>query len=210
MTPNTHAYIRVSTDRQDAESQKNQINDYRIKRNYPTTEWYEDKLTSKVPWKERLLAQILERSKPGDILLVTEITRIDRSLYGVLDFLRSAQEKNLAVHVIKSALIVSSDLNSKITVAILGLAGEIERDMNNARARAGVKNREAKGLPIGRQPGTVVKLKLDLFKDRIPTWRAKKLSLRVIAKLTDTSVPTVKRWLRRNLDRQTPPTNTPK
>lgn len=198
MSQKLHAYLRVSTDRQDAESQRTAIDNYYKHNPNNAITYTEDHISGKIPWQDRKLKYVLDHAEPHDTIIVSEITRIERNLIGVLTFIHACQLKRISVVAIKSALEITDSLNSKITVAMLALAGEIERDLNNARALAGVQTRRARGLPLGRQPGTVVRLKLDEFKTDIPKWRAKKLSLSAIAKLTDSSVPTVKRWLKRN------------
>lgn len=197
MSRKIYAYTRVSTTRQDDLSQETQIQNYIANIEHAQLSWIQDNLSGAIPWQDRQIAQIIKTAQTHDIIVVTEITRIERTLHGVLQFAFEAQQKGIAIHVVKSKIILDDSLNSKITLSMLALAGEIERDMNNARARAGVQTRREKGLPLGRIPGTKVKLKLDEYASDIPKWRHKKLSLRSIAKLTDSSVPTVKRWLER-------------
>jgi DNA invertase Pin-like site-specific DNA recombinase len=187
----------VSTIRQDHQSQIDQITQYLHDQQLPPPIWYKDTLTGASPWQNRELKNILKEAEKADVIIVTEITRIERTLHGILEFAHEAGKRELEIHIVKSGLILNNSLNSRITLAMLGLAGEIEREMNNARALAGVQTRREKGLPLGRPQGTQVKLKLDAWKNDIPKWRAKKLSMHAIAKLTDSSVPTVKRWLER-------------
>lgn len=202
MTRKTFCYSRVSTARQDGDSQFQQMLAYVETNKLSPPIWHGDVETGGRPWQERELAQILKTAKKGDVLLITEISRIERTLHGVLQFVYEAQKLGLEIHVIKSKLMLDNSLQSKITVSMLALAGEIERDLNNARSRAGVETRRARGLPLGRPHGTKIKLKLDKFREEIPKWRAKRLSMNAIAKLTDSSVPTVARWLAREAERQ--------
>jgi len=92
--------------------------------------------------------QAFEQVKAGDVLLVAEISRLARSTLQVLEILQDAAWKEIAVHVAKSNKMIDGSLNSKITVVVLGLAAEIEREFISSRTTEALAKRRAAGFPL--------------------------------------------------------------
>ena len=118
MTQRIHAYLRVSTDRQDCESQRTAIEQYCKKHPGKEITWTEDNASGKIPWTERKLMAVLAAAEPNDLIVVSEITRIERNLMGVLNFVHHCQLNSITVVATKSDLEINDTLNSKITVAM--------------------------------------------------------------------------------------------
>lgn len=199
MTPSTYAYLRVSTDEQSVENQKHGISDYLAKSGIESCEWYADTETGRSPWKKRKLADILQICTSGDLLIISEITRIERSTLGVLSFLQAAAEKGLRVYVSKNHQMLNDGAQARAMAVLYALFGEMEGDIIRQRTREAMDRRRKSGKPLGRQVGQVVKLKLEQHAADIIKFRSKGLSMTAIAKLCDCSTPTVKRWLKRSL-----------
>lgn len=119
---NIFAYIRVSTDKQDLDNQKFGVIEYAKKKKYTPIIFFEDQVSGKKSWKERGLKKLIDQTKKGDVLLVSEISRLARSTLQVLEFLQEAANKEISVHIVKSNMIMDDSLNSKITAVVLGLA----------------------------------------------------------------------------------------
>ena len=75
----TMAYIRVSTIEQDLKNQRYEILQYADKENIKVTEWMEIKISSRKSTKERLIA-LMENLNDGDTLIVSELSRLGRSV----------------------------------------------------------------------------------------------------------------------------------
>jgi DNA invertase Pin-like site-specific DNA recombinase len=74
-----YAYLRVSTDGQDARNQKFGILDYCNKYHISPIEFIEDTTSGKVSWRERAIGGIITKANAGDLLVVSEISRLGRS-----------------------------------------------------------------------------------------------------------------------------------
>lgn len=150
------AYLRISTDHQDEKSQTQIITEWSAKTGRGVGMFHTDTASGSVPWEKRQIAAILEGSEQGDCIVVSEISRIARSILGVLSFLAAASERGVEVVAIRSGITLDNSLSAKVVVTVLALAAEIERDLIRERTKAALQARKAAGLPLGRQRGTRV------------------------------------------------------
>lgn len=202
-TPSTvRAYLRVSTDAQDTANQKLGVLEYIAKMGWPAPVLIEDTASGKTPWRERGIGQLMKIAQPGDIVVVAEISRLARSTLQTLEILHEAAAAGLAVHVVKSNLVMDGSIQSKITATILGLAAEIEREFISARTTEALRKRKLAGLPMGRPQGQAVALSLDSQADKIDNYLSMGLNKRSIAKLVSCAPGTLYAWL----DRRRPET----
>ena len=195
----TTAYLRVSTDAQDADSQRAIIAEWQVKHSRHVDHWISDTASGAVPWQERQIAAILNVANEGDCIVVSEISRIARSIVGVLTFLEAAAMRGIEVVAIRSGIVLDSSLASKVTVTVLALAAEIERDLIRERTRAALAAKRARGEALGRKVGQVVALKLDGRKEEIVRCLAAKVSKRAIARMLSVSPTTLHAWLDRQV-----------
>jgi len=192
----THAYIRISTDRQETKSQRQQLDGWSTAHDQPITHWHEDTKSGITRWQERALAECLAECATGDTIVVSEISRIARSTVGVLTFLEQAAERGLIVIIVQQNMTIDASLNSKIFVVVLALAAEIERALLSERTKAGIARRKQTGLPVGRQRGSRIASKLDQRADEIKLLLDAKVSVRAIARVLDCASQTLANWLK--------------
>lgn len=192
-----YAYLRVSTDAQDVNNQKLGVLEYCARQSLGVPILVEDTASGKMNWTERELGQLLNRTSPGDVLVVAEISRMARSALQVLEVMKVAAEKSIAVHVVKNAMIMDGSIQSKIYATIFGLAAEIERDFIAQRTREALARKKADGFTLGRPVGEAEKLALDAYATDIDRYLEIKLGKRDIAKLLGVSPNTLYSWLRR-------------
>ena len=83
------AYLRVSTDKQDAENQRFELERFAKINNITIDGWVNETVSGTKKVEKRKLGQALTEMKKGDILLCTEISRIGRSLYDVMGVLHT-------------------------------------------------------------------------------------------------------------------------
>lgn len=211
LDPTIRAYLRVSTDGQDVDNQRMGVLSYIARMGFKPPTNYEDSASSKVPWKERAVGKMLDESNAGDIIIVSEVTRLARSTLEVLEILKASAEKGLVVHIVKNNLVMDGSLSSKIIATMLGLAGEIEREFIAARTTESLKRRQAqldengyfisrsgrKVTSMGRPIGEAEKLSLDAKANEIDKYLEMKLNKRSIAKLIGCAPTTLYDWLNR-------------
>ena len=136
--------------------------------------------------------------KPGDSIMVTEVTRIARSVRQLCDIMALVMETKLRLIIIGSITLDCRSNNADpMTVAFLQISGvfsELELSMIRTRVRSGIANARAKGKRIGRPPVTVETIP-DGFWRYFSLYQAGKINISELARLTQISRPTVYRYI---------------
>lgn len=81
------AYLRVSTGKQHLKNQCEEIKKYAIKKNLSVDKWYTEVASGKKKGSDRKLGVLLRRLTKGDILIVTELSRLSRTLLEIMSIL---------------------------------------------------------------------------------------------------------------------------
>ena len=124
-----HGYIRVSTEKQEFEGQRSEIEDYAEKNGLSVENWIEIKISSRKNRKERRIDELMARLKTGDTLIVSELSRLGRSTGEVINIINELIAKGIYFHAIKQGLRINGnmDITSKVMVTMLSLFAELER-----------------------------------------------------------------------------------
>src|SRR5687767_4793173 len=109
----TIAYVRVSTDKQDLQNQRFEIERFCQQRGYAVDDWDEEVVSGTVKLKDRKVGPLLQRLSTGDTLIVSEISRISRSIVTVLNAIQDCIDRDIKVVSVKENITFSNDLNSK-------------------------------------------------------------------------------------------------
>ena len=104
-----------------------------------------------------------------DALLVSELSRLGRSLSQIIFLVDSLVKKRVRFVAIKEGIEFAgqADLQTKVMVALFGLLSEIERDLISERTKEGLAAARAKGKILGRPKGFLGKSRLDGKEDEI-------------------------------------------
>lgn len=191
------AYVRVSTDKQELENQRFEVERFCKQRGYEVDEWNQEVVSGTIKVKDRSIAQVLERLKAGDILIVSEISRISRRLSTILNTIEDCIERGISVVSVKENMTFDNSLNSQIIAAAFGLAAQIERSLISARTKEALARRKADGFILGRPVGSknVENRKLWGKDARILRYMEKHLSLAAMARLLDVNVKTLRDYI---------------
>src|ERR671915_1048590 len=92
-----YGYIRVSTDKQTTENQRFEILKFADEKKLPVDRWIEETISATKHLPPRKLGRLLETMQPDDILIVTELSRLGRSLLEVMSILHTLMEKEVKV-----------------------------------------------------------------------------------------------------------------
>lgn len=151
----TYGYIRVSTEEQNLENQRKAI----LER-FKIDEWVEEKRSGTVGWEKRSLGELLERLEGGDTLVVTELSRLGRSLSMIFEIVSLLKKSGVRLVAIKNNFDLDPSNASDIAVSVLmfafGLSAQIERELISERTKLGLAVARANGKRIGRQKGDKV------------------------------------------------------
>ena len=192
------AYIRVSTDKQDLDNQKYSILDYAHKHNLKINDFIEVQTSSRNNFSDRKLDLLFSKLQANDTLIVSELSRLGRSLGQVIKIIDDLIKNQVQVISIKENIILNGTqtMQNKIMVALFGLFAEIERDLISERTKHGLQSAKAKGKLLGRPKGVIGKSKLDGRENEIKKLLQLKVSLASIAKITEVSRPTLMNFIK--------------
>jgi DNA invertase Pin-like site-specific DNA recombinase len=147
----TIAYLRVSTDQQDLNNQKHEIESYAKKRRMQIDEWVEVEVSSRKNMHDRRIADLIQGLKKGDKLIVSELSRLARSMRETHNIVHDISKRKAHLHVIKQNLVMkgANDMATKIYVNSFAMAAEIERDLISQRTKNGLARVKAEGKKLG-------------------------------------------------------------
>ena len=188
----TWMYLRVSSDKQNTDQQKLQILEYARKHDLKIDEEICITISSKKTPRERKIDKLLESLQTGDQLIVSELSRLGRSVGEVIRICDWFSKNGINFVSVKENLHIQvlngkPDLQSKIMVTLLSLFSEIERDLLSERVKCGLASRRAKGLPMGRKLGSLGTSKLSGKEEAIQHLLNSLVSKTAISRVCETS-----------------------
>src|SRR5574344_2317879 len=148
-----YGYIRVSTDKQTVENQRFEIENFCTKKNIVVQQWIEETISGTKEPEKRALGKLLKRLNKGDILICSELSRLGRTLFMIMDILSACMKKEIQLWTIKDGYRLGSDISSKVLAFAFGLSAEIERNLISQRTKEALARAKAEGISVGRQPG---------------------------------------------------------
>lgn len=98
-----------------------------------------------------VLARVLERIRPGDVLVVVRIDRLARSLSHLLDVIERLEQAGAHFRSLHDPIDTASP-QGKFTLQVLGAAAEFERALIRERTISGLQSARAQGR-VGGNPG---------------------------------------------------------
>ena len=162
-----YGYIRVSTKEQNLENQKKVISE-----KYKIEKWIEEKKSGTTDYHKRSLGLLINLLNKDDTLVITEISRLGRSLTMIFNIISELQNKGVRIIAIKNNFDlnpkIKNDIVSQVLLFAFGLSAQIERDLISERTKMGLSVAKEKGKRIGRQKGEVVyNVKLRKYQNEI-------------------------------------------
>ena len=154
------AYLRVSTGKQNPENQREEIKRFAEEKNMEIDQWIIETASGKLAPRKRKLGRVLGRMKKGDTLIVSEISRLSRSLTEIMTIMGQCLEKEISIYTTKERYTFDNSINSKVLCFAFGLVAEIERNLISMRTKEALAVKKAEGVRLGRRPGSNVKIKL--------------------------------------------------
>jgi DNA invertase Pin-like site-specific DNA recombinase len=194
----TIAYLRVSTGRQDLDQQKLAVLDYAHTHRVTVDAFLETQRSSQRATQKVELLQMIEALQPGDRLIVSELSRLGRSLSQILQIIDRLRQKEVRLVAIKEAIRFEGrhNIQTKAMIALFGLFAEVERDLIAERTKEGLAAAKARGQRLGRPQGALSKSKLDDKAADIRSLLQKHVSKASIARIMDVSPTTLHHFIR--------------
>lgn len=149
-----YGYIRVSTDKQTVENQRFEILQFCQREGLKIDGWIEETVSGGKAPDKRKLGLLLKEVKEGDWIICSELSRLRRSLFMIMNILSLCMEKGVIVRSIKDNFTLGDDLQSKVLAFAFGLSAEIEKSLISSRTKAALEERKAQGVVLGRPKGS--------------------------------------------------------
>ena len=192
-------YVRVSTEKQHPENQKEEINRYAIANCLTIDRWTIEVVSGKKAYNGRKLGRTISHLKKGDTLIVSEVSRLSRNLTDIMTIMGLCLKKGINIYTVKEKYRFDDSINSKILCFAFGLVAEIERNLISLRTKEALASRKADGIILGRRKGSAPKTNI-LYKnlDKVQEMKSSGMSARAICQHFGVSKDTWYRFLKQS------------
>ena len=193
----TIGYLRVSTGDQELEKNKSDILSLANELDLGKVKFVEEIISGKVSWRKRKIAAILESLEKGDAIVVSELSRLGRSMLECMEILSVALQQGVKVYAVKGKWSLDDSIQSKIVAMAFSMASEIERDLISQRTKEALRYKKEQGIRLGRPPGPG-KSKLDQYRPEIEALLKNGSTQKFIAGRYSTTEANLHNWLKKN------------
>lgn len=142
-------YVRVSTEKQHPENQKEEINRYAVTNCMAIDRWTIEVVSGKKAYNGRKLGRTISQLKKGDTLIVSEVSRLSRNLTDIMTIMGLCLKKGINIYTVKEKYRFDDSINSKILCFAFGLVAEIERNLISLRTKEALAMRRSEGVVLG-------------------------------------------------------------
>lgn len=165
-------YCRVSTAEQNVARQEEFMQELNVEKVYI------DKASGKSTAQREALREMLSYLREGDVLIVSEISRLARNTRDLLEIVDILQKKGVQF-VSKKEAIDTSTPQGRFMLTVFGAQAELERAYILQRQREGIEIAKREGKYLGRKP---IHVDEALLKRRYPDWKDGKMTARAFMK----------------------------
>ncbi len=199
-----YGYVRVSTEQQSYESQVLAIN-----QRFKVDEWVEEKRSGTVDYRKRDLGDLLNKLKAGDTLVVTELSRLGRSLSMIYKIVSELKDRKVRCVAIKNSFDLNpanqNDIVAEVIMFAFGLSAQLERQLISERSKMGIQKAREQGKQIGKRKGDIpYYVKLRPYQAEIIAKRKNGGTILGLAKQYNVTWKTMQSFLNKRIF-QTPP-----
>lgn len=150
-----YAYYRVSTDEQDYENQKSGVVRYcEYKGLEIDKEVIEEGVSGKIEYKKRKLGRLIKELKSGDLLIVSELSRLSRSMTDTFDMVKVLKDKGVNIYCVKENMEINDSALGLMIMSVFAFSAQIERERISQRTKEALAKKKADGVHLGRPYGS--------------------------------------------------------
>ena len=196
--PQVVAYARVSTDRQDSDNQKFELDNYMRRHGIEGVEVVTEVVSGTVKLKDRKVGALIESLRDGDTLIVSEISRLSRDMLTVASIIQDCLSRGIVIIAVKEGWTLGNDPGSKFTAVAFGMAAEIERNFISQRTKEALQRKKSEGMVLGRPIGVKrpQDRKLNGKDDEIVRYLKAHVPIAAIARVLEVNVQTLRTYMR--------------
>lgn len=136
---------------------------------------YREQVSSVDVVRREELARTLDDLRAGDVLVVTKLDRLARSVAHLLDITKALTNKGASLRILGMGIDTSTP-TGKLMLTVLGGIAEFEREVMLERQREGIEKARREGKYKGRKPTAMAKA------DEVRTLKAEGIGATEIAK----------------------------
>lgn len=192
----TIGYLRVSTIDQDIEKNKADILKLANDKELGKVQFIEERVSGRISWRKRKIAEILRELQEGDNIIVSELSRLGRSMLECMEILSISTQRGINIFSVKGNWQLDHTIQSKVLAMAFSMAAEIERDLISQRTKEALRAKKAAGVKLGRPRGPG-KSKLDPFRPEIEGLLANGSTQKFIARRFNTSEGNLHNWMKK-------------
>lgn len=195
-------YARVSTLAQEYDRQIDELKDYAKRMNYQVVKVFSEKISGAKKIADRnALSELLDyvRNNKVDKVLIYECSRLSRRIVDFLQVIEELNELKVSLYIHQNGLetlLQDSSINpiASLILGIIAQFNSMERSLIRSRMESGYNHFRDKGGKVGRKQG-YKKSTEDMKEEYVEEIRLLKkgISLRNVAKITKTSVNTLRK-----------------
>jgi DNA invertase Pin-like site-specific DNA recombinase len=137
-------YARVSAADQDFDGQVDRL------RAAGCTKVYSEKISGKSTNGRHELQKLIRRLEPGDVVVVTRLDRLARSIRDLLGLLDGIKAAGAGIKALDDAWLDTTTPQGELIITVMGGLAEFERKLIRQRCDEGIKRAKAKGTKFGR------------------------------------------------------------
>lgn len=142
-------YARVSTDGQNLDRQIDALKAVGV----DSRVLYQEKITGTGTKKDRPeLQRMLNELNEGDVVIITDLTRISRSTKDLLDIIEKIKNKSASIRSLKDTWLDTTSNNpyNDFLLTVMSGLSQLERDLISQRTKEGLVSAKARGRNGGR------------------------------------------------------------
>ena len=192
-----YGYLRVSTGKQMIDNMKAEILLLANSKQLGNVLFIQETVSGRVDWKKRVLGKEFEKMKDGDVLLMSEYSRIGRSFLQSLEFLSECKRKGVKVYSTIGDIPLNDDANANLMLAVTAWKAQVERETLAYRTKIGIQEAKNRGSVLGRKKMMILDKDPNSV-NRIQGMLNKDMRLRTIAKENKCTYPTLKKFIKKH------------
>ena len=150
-----YLYSRVSTDQQSLDQQERTVYEWLERNNMHVDETFSDEgVSGGVSYKQRRLGnELLPKMKEGDVLIVSEISRLGRSMFDLSKLINEElRPRKLRLVVVSMSIDLRCDRMTAVDELLLSnfsFAAQLEKELISSRTRSALEVKKKQGVKLG-------------------------------------------------------------
>jgi DNA invertase Pin-like site-specific DNA recombinase len=173
-------YARVSTQEQNLDRQLD------ILKNEGAEEIIQEKVSG-IKYSRPELFKLLDKLRKGDIILVTDLTRLSRGTKDLFSLVEQIEKREANIKSLKESWLDTTTPQGKLMFTLMAGINQFERDLISQRTKEGLEAARKRGKFGGRKE----KLDIDQKKALYQLYQQKELTVKAICEMFKISKPTL-------------------